>query len=465
MGAAVGREPLSLFVSDDTLALATDLYQLTMAAGYHRERLEMEAAFELFVRRLPPTRGFLLAAGLEQALHYLSHLRFDERSIEYLRGLDTFAQVRPEFFDYLRRFRFTGSVRAIPEGTVVFAEEPLLQVTAPIIEAQIVETWLISTMTYQTVVATKAARIVGAAAGRRVVDFGSRRAPGPQAGVLAARAAFIGGCEGTSNVLAARELGIPPVGTAAHSWTMVHASEEEAFRRYCETFPGNAILLIDTYDTLVGAQRAARFGNLIKGVRLDSGDLVALACRVREILDAAGLQHVRIVASGDLNEHKLADITRRNAPVDAFGVGTEMVTSRDEPALPCVYKLVQTREGDTVTPRFKLSPDKASYPYAKQVLRSGGDRFSGDVIDIADSDLDGEPLLVEVMEEGRLCRELPDIQDIQARAREQVASLPEGVRRIENPDAYRVRYSQRLERVKDELYRAHRGNGSGETRR
>jgi len=461
------RCPLPLFVTEDNLSLAVDLYELTMAAAYFHEGLDCEATFELFVRKLPPRRGFLVVAGLEQALHYLSTLHFTDDAIAFLRRHPSFAHVPGDFFEFLSTLRFRGTVHAMPEGTVAFAEEPLLRVTAPIIQAQIVETYLLSTIMVQTLIASKAARVVLAAGGRPVVDFGSRRAHGPQAGLLAARAAYIGGCIGTSNVLAARELKIPAIGTAAHSWTLAHDSEEEAFAAYCRTFPRDAVLLIDTYDTLEGARRAVRFKTALSGVRLDSGDLVALSRKVRQILDAAGLRSVRIIASGDLDEDKIARIVAANAPIDAFGVGTEMVTSRDEPVLPAVYKLVQIRQGGRVIPKAKWSEEKASYPLAKQVFRTwhptttrehntpGAERssreFCRDIIAAAEEALEGDPLLVEVMRDGQLTSTLPEVAAIRERAQVQIAALPAEVRRLENPAPYAVTYSARLLQARENL--------------
>jgi nicotinate phosphoribosyltransferase len=440
--------PQSLLIADDQTALLTDLYELTMAAGFFENGVECRAEFELFVRDLPADRGYLVAAGLEQAVAYLTGLRFTEADVDFVRGHPSFAQVSPAFFERLRALRFTGDVFAMPEGTVVFAHEPLLRVRAPILEAQIVETFLLTTVTYQTLVATKAARVVGAAAGRAVVDFGSRRAHGPQAGVLAARAAAIGGCQGTSNVLAARRLGIPALGTAAHSWTEAFPSESAAFRAYVRVFPKTATLLIDTYDTVEGARRAAEFGPDLAAVRLDSGDLAALARAVRRILDQAGLARTRILASGDLNEFKIADLVADRAPIDGFGVGTDLVTSRDAPALGGVYKLVAIERGGVWRPCAKRSTGKATLPWPKQVFRrrDAQGRFAGDLIARADEAADGEPLLAPVMAAGQLIAPLPSLEAIAARARDQVARLDESHRRLTAPADYPVVVSPTLAR-------------------
>lgn len=435
--------PLSLQYEDPDLALVTDLYQLTMAAGYYSNGLTDTATFELFVRALPPDRGYLIAAGLEQVVHYLTTLRFGADAIAYLRGLPVFKHVDRRFFDYLARFRFSGDLWAMPEGTPVFGNEPILRVTAPIIEAQLVETFLLATINFQTAIATKAARIVEAAAGRDVVDFGTRRAHGPQAGVLAARAAVIGGCAGTSNVYAARQLGVPPVGTCAHAWVMAFDDEAEAFRKFRRTFPENSILLIDTYDTIEGVRKAIRTGAGLRGVRLDSGDLVDLSRKVRAILDESGLPECQIVASSDLNEYKIAEFLAAGAPIDVFGVGTEMVTSRDQPALGGVYKLVDVNGQG----RIKSSPGKETHPGPKQVFRAAG----GDAIGTADETLPGRALLERWIESGRAARDLPSIGAIRETARAGREALPAGVRRIRGPEPYRVEISERLLAARREL--------------
>ena len=423
--------------------LVTDLYQLTMAAGYYSNNMTDTATFELFVRKLPEERGYLIAAGLEQAIDYLTKLKFGPEQIDYLRELQVFKHVDRRFFDYLARFRFTGELWAMAEGTPVFGNEPILRVTAPIVEGQLVETFLIATINFQTMVATKAARIVEAAAGRAVVDFGTRRAHGPQAGVLAARAAIIGGCTTTSNVYAAQQLGVAPVGTCAHAWVMAFEDENDAFRKFRRSFPENGILLIDTYDTVEGVRRAIRTGAGLRGVRLDSGDLVDLSRKVRAILDEGGLPECQIVASSDLNEYKIAEILAVGAPIDVFGVGTEMVTSRDQPALGGVYKLVDVNGQG----RIKTSPGKETYPGPKQVFRATG----GDVIGVAGETQPGRALLERWIDGGRLTREIPSIEAIRDAARAGREALPAGVRRIRAPEPYRVEISDRLLAAQREL--------------
>jgi nicotinate phosphoribosyltransferase len=436
--------------------LATDLYQLTMAAAYHANGRDERASFELFARKLPKGRSYLIVAGLEQALDYLRDLSFSADEIEYLRGLPAFDHVSPEFFDYLRDFRFTGEVWAMPEGTVAFAGEPLLRVTAPLIEAQIVETYLLSTINFQTLIATKAARIVEAAHGRGIVEFGARRAHGFGAAVYAARAAFIGGCVGTSNVETGRMFDLPVYGTAAHSFTMAFDREIDAFRAYFKVFPEGSTLLLDTYDTIDAARLATEFGPKLRGVRLDSGDLLELSKQVRAILDEAGMRRTKIFASGDLDEFKIADLIAAGAPIDLFGVGTDLSTSRDAPALGGVYKLVEVEFDGRVAPKMKLSRDKATYPYRKQVWRAtaGDGSFAGDVIARADeTDLPGAPLLALVMREGEIFASLHDLREAQERARRQLASLPESYKRLVEAQTYPVRYSDRLEQSRMALQR------------
>ncbi|MEP7337941.1 MAG: nicotinate phosphoribosyltransferase [Acidobacteriota bacterium] len=434
--------------------LATDLYQLTMAAGYYANGRHERASFEMFIRRLPPNRSYLIVAGLEQALSYLRTVNFNREEIEYLRRLPVFANVAPEFFDYLADFRFSGEVWAMPEGTVAFAGEPLLRVTAPLIEAQIVETFLLSTINFQTMIASKAARIVEAAQGRGVIEFGARRAHGMGAGIYAARAAFIGGCIGTSNVEAGYLFDLPVYGTAGHSWTLAFEKEMDAFRAYHKVFPESTTLLLDTYDTLQAARLATEFGLKLRGVRLDSGDIGALAKQVRAILDEAGMEGTRILASNDLDEFKIAELLAADAPVDVFGVGTELSTSRDAPALGGVYKLVEVEFPDHVEPKMKLSREKATYPHRKQVWReraSGGD-FLGDVVAMADeAGQRGEPLLEPVMRDGHLLESPPDLKDVQQYARQQLAKLPPQYKAISDAENYPVRFSAELEQRRSEL--------------
>ena len=362
-------------------ALHTDLYQLTMAAGYFESgRASDIAVFELFVRRLPANRDFLIAAGLQQAVEYLVNLQFDTNQIKYLRTLPQFQRVSPKFWDYLITFRFKGDLFAMPEGTPFFAGEPIAIVRAPIIEAQIPETYLLSMLGYQSMIAAKAWRVVSAAQGRSVVEFGSRRGHGPEAGVLAGRAAYIGGCDGTSNVESGYRYGIPVFGTSAHSWVLSFAKESEAYRRLQELLGPGTVYLIDSYDTVEGARKAVELGKPLWGVRLDSGDLAELSRKVRAILDEGGLPEAKIMATNDLNEHRIAELVAAGAPIDSFGVGTELTTSADAPALSVVYKLVEVVTGTQKRYVAKYSPDKRTYPAAKQIFRYG----TRDIIGVTD---------------------------------------------------------------------------------
>ena len=357
--------PASSFVTEQTMALLTDLYELTMAQSYLRGKRNELSTFDLFVRHLPAGRGFLVSAGLDTVLTYLERLRFSDDAIAYLRTLNLFDEA---FLSYLQRFAFTGDVAAMPEGEVVFPPEPLLEVTAPRIEAQIIETFLLNQINFQTMVASKAARVVLSAHGRPVVDFSPRRDHGADAAMKVARCSYLAGCAGTSNVLAGIAYGISVSGTMAHSYVMSFDDELEAFRTYARHFPEHCLLLIDTYNTVEGARRAVTVaaelrarGHRLRGVRLDSGDLAALSHTVRRILDDAGFPDVQILASGDLNEDKIRDLLDSDAPVDMFGVGTEMGVSYDAPALAGVYKLVE----DTRGYRIKRSTGKVTLPGRK----------------------------------------------------------------------------------------------------
>lgn len=436
--------PTNLWPDPRHLGPVTDLYQLTMMAGYAASGMaEKRATFELFVRRLPANRSYLVFAGLEQSIGDMLRLTFSDEQAAYLRSLPIFAGVADSFFEALPYLRFTGDVWAIPEGTVVFPGETLLRVEAPLIQAQWVETFLIASLNYPTLVASKSARVVSAAGGRSCVDFGARRGHGPHAGFLAARAAYLAGFIGTSHVEASRLLGIPPSGTMAHAWVQAFGDEAEAFAAFARVYPGNTTLLVDTYDTLEGVRHAAAIEPAVKGVRLDSGDLGALAKSARQILDAAGRRETTILASSDLDEWKIAELVRSGAPIDGFGVGTELITSRDAPALSMVYKLVAI---DGVG-RVKLAPGKRTYPLAKQVWRrsDGQGRFVGDHITRWDENGEGEPLLVPVVHEGQLAGELPALESIRARCHAQVAALPESLRGLDGQGAYPLTYSDALE--------------------
>ncbi len=425
-----------------------------MAAAYLENDFHATASFELSVRNLPRQRGYLLAAGLEQALDFLETVRFSPEEITFLRAHPVFTHVSDAFFDYLKRFRFSGEVWAVPEGTPVFADEPLLRVTGPIVEVQIVETFLLTTLTFQTLIATKAARVVQAGGGRGVVEFGSRRAHGPEAGVLAARAAYIGGCLGTSNIEAGFRFGIPTYGTVAHSFVMAYGQEEESFRQFARVFPDHAVLLVDTYDTLAAIDKIIQLGMRPRGVRLDSGELVSLSQEVRRRLDQGGLRETKIFASGDLNEYAIAEILARGAPIDFFGVGTALVTSSDAPALGGVYKLVELRDGATDHPRAKFSEDKVTYPGRKQVFRFRDPQglYDHDVIARAEEDHPGaEPLLECVLRQGKRTQPSPPLERVKERAQDSLAHLPESYRRLREPAAYPVQISQPLAQLLEEV--------------
>ncbi|MBN1609469.1 MAG: nicotinate phosphoribosyltransferase [Polyangiaceae bacterium] len=436
-------------------AMFVDLYEVTMAQAYMAQGLQGTAVFETFFRRLPACRSYALAAGVEDVLDFLEAFHFDEDDIEYLRTLELFSG---EFLVQLSNLRFTGDVWAVPEGTPVFPDEPVLQVVAPLVEAQLVETYVLNQVHLQSVVASKAVRVVEAGRGRAVIDFGSRRAHGTDAALKAARASFLAGVAGTSNLLAARRYAIPAFGTMAHSFVQAFNDERAAFAAFAQLYPGTT-LLVDTYDTLRGVDEviglAARLGERfdVRAVRLDSGDLASLSKAARARLDAAGLQRVQIVASSGLDECGVAALVGVDSPIDAFGVGTRLVLSEDAPTLDMVYKLV-SYEGAV---RTKLSADKAVYPGRKQVFRREEHGvFCGDTIGQHAEDLPGEPLLVPVMKNGvRVPGRVTSLRDLRRGAREQVAALPSELRRIEAcSGSYPVSVSDRVAGDLDQLRHA-----------
>jgi nicotinate phosphoribosyltransferase len=400
----------------------TDIYQLTMAAGYFAAGKKDETAtFELTIRRLPRNRRFVLLAGLQRAVEYLLNISFSAAEIAWLRSLDTFRNAPAEFWDYLADFRFTGDVFAVPEGTVLYAGQPLMNIRAPLIEAQIPETYLLSAITFEILIATKAALIVHEAQGRDVIEFGSRRAHAPEAAVLGGRAAYIGGCVGTSNVLAGYRFGIPVMGTAAHSWVLSFESEEESFLAMQRLLGNRAVHLIDTWDPIEGAGAAARTGRPLWGVRIDSGDMASDARKVRHILDQAGLTEAKIMASGDLDESKIAVIVGSGAPIDAFGVGTELATSGDAPSMGTVYKLVEIERGGKTRYTAKNSPDKRTLPGAKQLFRYP----EYDLLALHTECAAGaEALLKPVIIGGKLVEPLPTAAEIRERARAALTPWP-----------------------------------------
>lgn len=430
--------------------LLTDLYELTMAAGYFEAGKTAEkATFELAIRRLPANRNFVLAVGLQQVVDFLLNLGFTAEEIDYLRGLPQFSRASPQFFDYLRKFRFTGDLFAVPEGTPMFAGEPLLTIRAPLIEAQIPETYVLSAITFPTLVASKAARCVRAAEGRAVVEFGTRRAHTAEAGVVGARAAYIGGCAGTSNTQAGFRFGVPVKGTAAHSWVMSFASEAESFRQLQRVLGEEVIQLIDTYDTVEGARRAAQLGRPLRGVRIDSGDSLALSRRVREVLDEAGLRDVRIMVSGDLDEYKIRDLVTAGAPIDAFGVGTQLATSADAPFMNATYKIVELSIEGINRFTTKLSEDKISLPGAKQVFREP----HRDVVARSGECGKGEALLRPVILGGRLVEPLPSLEEVRCRAAKAIGCLPQPLRELELAEPQPIVYSHELQALIDRTRR------------
>ena len=430
--------------------LLTDLYELTMAAGYVQTHFEARATFELFARHLPARRNYLVAAGLEQTVEFLESVRFTAEEIEFLRSNPIFQKIRPEFFAYLERFRFTGDVWAMPEGTIAFPGEPLLRVTAPIVEAQILETYLLATISYQTMVASKAARVCTAAQGRDVVDFGARRGHGAESSLPAARAAVIGGCAGTSNVLAGLRFGLSIYGTQAHSWVMAHDREVDAFAHFLDAFPDNSTLLLDTYDVRQALKEILSMGRKPSGVRLDSGDVAKDSRWVRRELDRAGWQDVKIFASGDLDEYRIRELLARHATIDAFGVGTALATPGDAPHLNMIYKLVEVERDGRIWEAAKLTRAKATYPGRKQVFRhsNGKGEFRFDRVAIEDEHAQGaEPLLVPVMRSGKRVGSGDSIEAARERCRAELARLPKSCRQISQAAVYPVRYSKALKNL------------------
>jgi nicotinate phosphoribosyltransferase len=433
--------------------LSTDLYELNMVQAYLDRGEDAEAVFEFFVRRLPPRRGFLLAAGLQDALGYLETLRFSAADIDWLKGTGRFRQ---NLLDYLSAFRFTGDVHAIPEGTVCFANEPLIRITAPLPQAQLVETRLINILHFQTLIASKAARMVLAAPGKILSDFGLRTAHGEEAGLFSARASYIAGFAGAANVLAGERYGIPVVGTMAHSFVQVHDDEMQAFEDFARARPEGVILLIDTYDTEQGARKVVELaprlkadGIAIRGVRIDSGDLIAMSKKVRAILDAGGLADVVILVSGGITEDVLKVMQAQAAPIAGFGIGVNLAASVDVPALDCAYKL-QEFAGK---PKRKLSEGKATWPGRKQVWRSydADGRMAGDILSLATDTQPGEPLVEPVMRAGQRLAPAPTLAQIRERAAADLARLPEPLARLELGADYPVKVAAALTALAAEI--------------
>lgn len=449
----MSRESALGLSHNTSLSLFIDLYELTMAQAYWQAGVTADACFSMFVRRLPTNRGFLVFAGLEDMLDALSGFRFSENEIEQLRSMGLFDN---GFLDYLAKLKFTGSARAMPEGTAFFANEPALEITAPVIEAQIVETLLLNLFNTQTMLATKAARVVEAAAGRAVVDFAARRAQGVDASLKFARAAYISGFGGTSNVLASRRYGIPAVGTMAHSFITSFDSEIEAFSAYAASFPNGSTFLVDTYDTIQGMRNAIvvakamrERGHELNAVRLDSGDLLALSLEARAMLDDAGLPNVQVLASGGLDEFEVRRLVSKGAKIDGFGVGTNVGTSADYPWLDCVYKMVEYDN----KPTMKLSADKETLVGPKQVFRrvNTDGMYAEDVIGVADEPVpDGAKALLSVaMKDGKRTQEAPSLDELRRRRAREMDRLSADNRRIRSPQKYPVVVSDTLRELQE----------------
>ncbi len=469
------------------LTMATDLYQLTMVYGYYKSgTAHRKAVFDLFFRRLPWGNGYAIAAGLEQAIEYLNELHFAKDDLDYLRSLGLFSE---DFLDYLGKLRFTGDVDAVVEGTPIFPNEPIMRITAPIAQAQLIETSLANIINHQTLIATKASRVVSAAEDTGVMEFGLRRAQGLGAGLYRSRAAFIGGCGATSNVLAGQLYGIPVAGTQAHSWVMSFPDELTAFRAYAEAYPDACLLLVDTYDTIRSglpnaitvAKELEAKGHKFLGIRIDSGDLAYLSKVAREMLDEAGLEHAIIVGSGDLDENLIRDLKIQGAKIDSWGVGTKLITGDDNPALGGVYKLVALEENGKMVPKIKVSDnaEKTTNPGIKDVVRFYS-RETGkalaDLIILADEEIpphgpltifdpvdtwkrktlrnyDAERLLVPIFRNGEQVYQCPSVQEIQTYAAKQLEHFWPEYKRLINPEKYIVDLSEKLWNLKHDMIR------------
>ncbi|MGC9080311.1 nicotinate phosphoribosyltransferase [Sulfurihydrogenibium sp.] len=444
-----------MFTDCRNLPLFTDLYELTMAQVYFEKKMDKTAVFNFFIRP-NNKRNYFLFAGLDLLIDYLLNLKFTEDDIEFLRSTRKFKE---EFLNYLRNFKFTGNLYSVDEGEIVFANEPIIQVEAPIIQAQIIETFLMNTIQISILVATKALRCYSVAPDKMLIDFGMRRAHGTDAGMIAARSSYIGGFVGTSNVLAGKEFGIPIYGTMAHSFVMAHDTEEKAFENFASVYPENTIFLIDTYDTLEGVKNAIKVakkkGIRIKGVRIDSGDLLTLSKEVRRILDINGFRDSIILASGGINEYKIKELVDKKAPIDAFGVGTELVTSADTPYLDCAYKLVEY-DGK---PKMKLSSKKVTVPYKKQfyrIFRNG--KILKDIVSHFDEIVeDGVKMLKLYIKDGEVVRRSPPLQEIREKTLINFKTLPDTFKSITQHMTLSPEVSQRLLKSTEELKKAIRG--------
>ena len=475
------------------MTMLCDFYELTMSNGYFRNGMKDQICyFDVFYRNVPDGGGFAIAAGLEQVVEYIRDLHFSEEDIAYLRKRNLF---REDFLDYLRNFRFTGDIFAVPEGTPIFPKEPMLTVRAPAIEAQLIETYILLILNHQSLIATKANRVVRAAQGRRVLEFGSRRAQGAQGAILGARAAYIGGCDGTACTISDQLYGVPAGGTMAHSWVQMFPTELEAFTTYCKLYPNNATLLVDTYNTLKsGVPHAIQaFNEVLKplgitkcGIRLDSGDMTYLTKKARQMLDEAGWTECEISVSNSLDEYIIQDLLRQGAQIDMFGVGERLITARSEPVFGGVYKLVAVEEKDgTVTPKIKISENvgKITNPHFKKLYRFYGNdtgKAIADYLCVYDETVDdskdllifdpeatwkqktvynftARELQVPIFLGGELVYKLPELKEIRAYCKEQVESLWDEVKRFDNPHTYYVDLSQKLWDIKYSLLKDNAG--------
>ncbi len=437
------------FVNKDNMSLLTDLYELTMAQVYFEENMNKTAVFDFYTRP-DKRRPYLVSAGLEQLLYYLENLRFSEENIDFLKHTGKFSD---DFLDYLKEFKFTGNVYAIDEGEIFFPNEPVVQIEAPLIEAQIIETFLINTLQISILVATKALRCYSVAKGTGLVDFGLRRAHGTDAGMKAARSSFIGGFIGTSNVLAGKEFGIPIYGTMAHSFILAFGDEEKAFETFAKYYPDNSIFLVDTFNTIEGVKKAIKVVKKLglknfKGVRLDSGDILSLSKETRKLLDEAGLKEAKIFVSGGINEYKIKQLLEAGAPIDAWGVGTELVVSADIPYLDCAYKLVEYN-GE---PKMKLSSKKITYPGKKQIFRKYETGIiKKDTIALQEENLEGEKLLKLYIKDGKIVKDLPSLEEIREKSIKNLNKLPENIKDINSKEIFLPEISEKLEKMINQI--------------
>jgi len=447
------------FINDINMILATDFYQLTMGAAYYQSNFEKNidinndiATFELFIRKFPRNRNYLIFAGLEQAIHYILNARFSEPTIKFLRKKKVFKNIDSSFFDeYLPNFKFKLNIWAMEEGNYFFPNEPILRVQGPIFHAQIAETYLLNVINFQTLVASKASRIKNVAPDKILLEYGTRRSHSPLAGVYTARASYIAGFNGTSNVVADLEFGINSTGTMAHSFVQKFENESDSFDTYYRFYDENSILLIDTYDTEKGAKISTKFGNNIRGVRIDSGDLINHAKKVRKILDNNGCEKVMIVASSDLNEYKIKDIIDKKAPIDAFGVGTELATSRDDPTIAGVYKLIEYNG----VPKIKISEEKLTYPGKKQVYRiyDKDNKFKEDILALEEEPVppNSEAQLIQIMRDGKMIMKLPKLDDIQKFYLDNIKKLPDSYMKLEEAHLFKLKISEKLDNLTNSL--------------